>query len=258
MVPYQELNGLATVAFRILGAPSGLNSLPKSRSLKLVSGEAASGLEMIEIPIFPLPNVVLFPNTLLPLHIFEQRYRRMVTRVLDESGKIGMALLKQPWEQPDGEDIFRIGGMGEIAEYQELEDGKYDILLRGTGRYRLIEFLRSRPYLIARVRVLPEPLPRAAAASDLTSRLVSSFGKLSHVVAMGNDTEVLGDLDFRTLVNSICSSVNISDYNKQVLLEMDDLTSRAENVLKILNHLLIQQRLVERFQHLRPGDPCAN
>ena len=220
-------------------------------------GEAASGLDIIEIPIFPLPNVVLFPNTLLPLHIFEQRYRQMVTEVLDESGKIGMALLKQPWEL-GGEDIFRIGGMGEIAEYQELEDGKYDILLRGTDRYRLIEFLRHRPYRIARVRVLPKPLPRAPKASDLTSRLVRSFGKLSAVMSVGTGTEVLSDLDFHTLVNSICSSVNISDYNKQILLEMDDLTSRAENVLKILDHLLVQQRLVERFQHLRPGDPCAN
>ena len=77
-------------------------------------------------------------------------------------------------------------------------------------------------------------------------------------MSVGTDTEVLSNLDFRTLVNSICSSVNISDYNKQVLLEMDDLTSRAENVLKILDHLLVQQRLVDRFQHLRPGDPSAN
>ncbi len=213
---------------------------------------------MIEIPIFPLPNVVLFPNTLLPLHIFEPRYRQMVAKVLDESGRIGMALLKQPWEQPEGEDIFRIGGMGEIAEYRELDDGKYDILLRGTGRYRLIEFLRRRPYRIARVRVLPEPLPQATATSDLTSRLVSLFSKLSRVAAAGFDPEALSDLDFRTLVNSICSAINISDYNKQTLLEMDDLTLRAENVLKILNHLLVQQRLVERFEHLRPGDPCAN
>ena len=239
------------------GVTRELNSPPKSRSLKPVRGETSSGLDIIEIPIFPLPNVVLFPNTLLPLHIFEQRYRQMVTEVLDESGKIGMALLKQPWEV-GGEDIFRIGGMGEIAEYQELEDGKYDILLKGTGRYRLIEFLRYRPYRIARVRVLPKPLPRSPKASDLIARLVRSFGKLSHVVSVGTGTEVLSNLDFRTLVNSICSSVNISDYNKQLLLEMDDLTSRAENVLKILDHLLVQERLVERFQHLRPGDPCAN
>ena len=237
----------------------GLNSAPKSRSLELMRGKVASGLGIIEIPIFPLPNVVLFPNTLLPLHIFEPRYRQMITEVLDEDGKIGMALLKQSWEQPDGEDIFHIGGMGEIAEYQELEDGEYDILLRGTGRYRLIEFLRHRPYRIGRVRVLPEPVPQAAEASDLISRLVSSFGKLSDVLSRGADAEAgLDDLDFRTLVNSICSSVNISDYNKQILLEMNDLTSRAENVLKILDHLLVQQRLVERFQHLRPGDPCAN
>ena len=92
------------------GVTRELNSPPKSRSLKPVRGETSSGLDIIEIPIFPLPNVVLFPNTLLPLHIFEQRYRQMVTEVLDESGKIGMALLKQPWEV-GGEDIFRIGGM---------------------------------------------------------------------------------------------------------------------------------------------------
>ena len=247
------------MATRTASVPSGLNSAPKSRSLEPVRGEVASGRGIVEIPIFPLPNVVLFPSTLLPLHIFEPRYRQMISEVLDEDGKIGMALLKQSWEQPDGEDIFHIGGMGEIAECQELEGGEYDILLRGTGRYRLIEFLRHRPYRIARVCILPEPVPQAAEASGLLSRLVSSFGKLSDVFSMGADAEAgLNDLDFRTLVNSICSSVNISDYNKQVLLEMNDLASRAENVLKILEHLLVQQQLVERFQHLRPGDPCAN
>lgn len=213
---------------------------------------------MIEIPIFPLPNVVLFPNTLLPLHIFEPRYRQMVRTVLEADGGIGMALLKQPWEKPEEKDIFQVGGMGEIAEYRELEDGKYDILLRGTLRFKLIEFLKHEPYRIGRVRVLPEPVPQMAEASSLTSRLVSAFGKLSEMASMDTDIETLGDLDFRTLVNSICSSVNISDYNKQVLLEMDDLALRAENVLKILDHLLVQQRMVERFLHLRPRDPCVN
>ncbi len=221
-------------------------------------GEAAPGLDIIEIPIFPLPNVVLFPNTLLPLHIFEPRYRKMVRKVLDDDGGIGMALLKQPWEQPDGDDTFQIGGMGEIAEYRELDDGKFDILLRGTSRFRLIKLLRHAPYRIGRVRVLPKPTPRMAEASQLTSRLVNSFGELSRMVSTDTDIGILTDLDFRTLVNSICSSVNISDYNKQTLLEMDDLAHRAENVLTILDHLLVQQRMVERFRHLRPGDPCAN
>ncbi len=213
---------------------------------------------MIEIPIFPLPNVVLFPNTLLPLHIFEPHYQQMVRKVLEADRGIGMALLKQPWEQPEGKDVFPVGGMGEIAEYRELDDGTFDILLRGTRRFKLIEFLRHAPYRIGRVRVLPEPVPRMAEASSLTSRLVSSFGKLSEMASMDTDIETLRDLDFRTLVNSICSSVNISDYNKQVLLEMDDLALRAENVLKILAHLLVQQRMVERFRHLRPRDPCVN
>ena len=218
-------------------------------------GEAATGLDILEIPIFPLPNVVLFPNTLLPLHIFEDRYRQMVEEALDRDGQIGMALLKQPWEEPDGEDVYSVGGMGEIDEYEQLEDGCYDIVLRGTRRYRLIELLRHRPYRMARVRVLPESLPRPSATPDLTARLVDSFGKLGDGRSRH---EELSHLDFRTLLNLICSSVNISDYNKQVLLEVDSLRSRAEQVLKILDHLLVQQGLVRRFEHLRPGDPCAN
>lgn len=220
--------------------------------------ESISGHKILEIPIFQLPNVVLFPNTFLPLHIFEPHYRKMVRKVLDPGQEVGMTLLKQPWNRQNGSQVFQVGGMGKIAEYRELENGKFDVLLKGTSRFKLIKFLRHSPYPIGRVRILPEPPPHLEQAYRLTSSLVSSFGKLSEMATMNTKTEMLEDLDFQTLVNSICSSINISDYQKQLLLEMNDLAHRANNLLKIIDDLLVQQGLVERFHHLRPKNPCYN
>ncbi len=95
--------------------------------------------EIIRLPIFPLPNVVFFPNTILPLHIFESRYRQMVGDAMDSDRLIGMVLLKQNLENPEvkGGDSFEVGGMGRITRCQEQEDGKYDILLTGRSRFRI-------------------------------------------------------------------------------------------------------------------------
>ena len=73
--------------------------------------ESISGHKILEIPIFQLPNVVLFPNTFLPLHIFEPHYRNMVRKVLDPGQEVGMALLQQPWNRQNRTQIFQVGWM---------------------------------------------------------------------------------------------------------------------------------------------------
>ena len=88
------------------------------------------------VPVFPLPTVVFFPGTILPLHIFEQRYKKMVQDAQSGTGVIAMALMKQGWEPEyyGSPDVFRIGCAGCIAEVVNLPDGRFNIKLAGVSR----------------------------------------------------------------------------------------------------------------------------
>src|SRR5262249_21069160 len=127
------------------------------------------------IRLFPLPEVVLLPGTLLPLHIFEPRYRAMVADSLEGDRLIGMAMLKPGWEEGgDAPGIHEIGGAGEIVESEKLPAGRYNILLEGRFRYRVLhEQDGSAPYRIADVEEIASiPFPagedeeRARRAAD--------------------------------------------------------------------------------------------
>ena len=113
------------------------------------------------IPIFPLPNVVLFPNVFLPLHIFEARYRAMVSDALSGDRIIGMALL-QPGYEADYEGrppVFPVGCAGVMTHAEPLGDGRFNIVLRGMERFRIAAEDAGTPYRIAHVSAMPEVLP---------------------------------------------------------------------------------------------------
>ena len=93
------------------------------------------------LPLFPLPNVVLFPNVFLPLHVFEPRYRNLVSDALDSDRLIGMVLLREGWDdQYEGcPPVYSIGCSGVITHVEPLNDGCYDIVLRGVERFRIVD-----------------------------------------------------------------------------------------------------------------------
>src|SRR5438034_814353 len=100
------------------------------------------------LPLFPLPNVVLFPNVFLPLHIFEPRYREMVADAIASDRMIGMVLLRPGWEH-DYEHcppVYPIGCSGIVTHFDRLPDGRYNIVLRGLERFRIVEEDHSRNY----------------------------------------------------------------------------------------------------------------
>src|SRR5579864_2040509 len=110
------------------------------------------------LPIFPLPNVVLIPNVFLPLHIFEPRYREMVADALASDRLIGMVLLRRGWEADyDGcPPIYSVGTSGLITHVEQLGDGRYNIVLRGVERIRVLEEDHGRRYRRALVESLLE------------------------------------------------------------------------------------------------------
>ena len=134
------------------------------------------------IPLFPLPGVVLFPGTLLPLHIFEPRYRAMVADALRGDRTIGMALLR-PGADPlaaEPPPVEPIGGAGDIVDHEKLEDGRYNLVLEGRFRYRILEETVPAPYRVARVRELPSvPFTEEAAREQAERRARRLFEEVA-------------------------------------------------------------------------------
>ena len=114
---------------------------------------------VIQIPIFPLPDVVLFPHTMLPLHIFEPRYRKMVQDCLAGDKRLAMGLLKPGWEKDyyGRPPIHAIAGAGEIVQHEELPNGRFNILVRGTMRVGITaEMPPDLPYRVVRAKPLAD------------------------------------------------------------------------------------------------------
>ena len=108
----------------------------------------------MEMPLFPL-NVVLFPGMALPLHIFEPRYREMINRCLDEDLAFGVVLIKEGLEVGGDADPHRVGTAARIVKVDRQEDGRMNIQVVGTRRFRIEALNRDLPYLTGRVRHFP-------------------------------------------------------------------------------------------------------
>ena len=110
------------------------------------------------IPLFPLPTTVFYPNTSLPLHIFEPRYRNMVEDTLNGKGEIGIILLKPGWESDyqGAPEIMTTGCVGKIERHSKLPEGKYNILLSGLYRFRILNEIKGKIYRQAQVELLKE------------------------------------------------------------------------------------------------------
>jgi len=217
--------------------------------------------EVLQVPLFPLPNAVLFPHTLLPLHIFEPQYQQMILEALEGDKLIGIVLQKTEPDSRFGDfpEFFSVGSLGFISDFSETEDGDYEIMLAGLSRFEILELSDPEPYPSAKIRILEDSDQDNLDSDMLEHRLMSQLRQL-----LGHDTETLkeldliGDADFYTLINSVCSVLQISPRHKQVLLEMESLQSRAESLILLVQGLLADKRLVNSFAHLRPEDPVTN
>lgn len=217
--------------------------------------------QTIELPIFPLPGVVFFPRVILPLHIFEPRYKAMVASALDGNGRIGMVLLREGWRSQyhASPPVFGTGTMGLITQPEELEDGKYNLLLRGLQRYRILEFLQETPFRLARVRLLEDVAPDERDAQALRWKMAKRLNQLAPEIKFPPlEPKLAGRIDFLTMINLICCCLDLSVYDKQRLLETGDLAVRARGVLGVLDRKLKAKKLVSGFQTLRPEHPERN
>jgi Lon protease-like protein len=205
------------------------------------------------IPIFPLPNVVLFPEVPLPLHIFEPRYREMVRDALAGSGLIGMVLLRGDWhdEYHGAPDVYRTGCVGRIVETTPLPDGKFNIVLAGIREFEILSEQRERAYRQATVE-WRAPAPSDPLPSGLRARLVQMIER--YVGRSGDDLarELLGDarLEDSTLVNFFSFWLDFGPVEKQCLLEAAG-ADRARRLLEVLEFHLYASHAAPNEASLR-------
>src|SRR5512147_1497828 len=100
----------------------------------------------MEIPLFPLPNLVLFPRVVVPLHIFEERYKLMINTCIDLQQKFGLVLLREDAAEESEDTMHRVGVEATIAEVERLGDGRMNILAEGDRRFRIVRLTQQTPY----------------------------------------------------------------------------------------------------------------
>jgi Lon protease-like protein len=188
------------------------------------------------IPIFPLPNAVLFPNVFLPLHIFEPRYRTMVADALQGDRIIGMVLL-QPGYEPHYEGrpaVYPVGCAGVITHAERLADGRYNIVLRGIVKFRITGEDRSREYRLAHVEPMPE-LPseeERVAIRKQRQRLEALLA--AAVERSGADPKFPPAVPDDDLVNALAQYLKLDPIERQALLEKDGVLSRCRALIDLL------------------------
>ena len=186
------------------------------------------------IPIFPLPNVVLFPGVFLPLHIFEMRYREMVKDALAGDRLIGMTLLKPGWdrEPADQPPIFPVGCAGLISHVEELDDGRYNIVLRGIERFRILSEEAERSYRRAQVDYLADQF------NDMDREAVRrQRHKLERLLTSATDAPERTfptSLSDEEVINALAQYLDLDPIERQALLECDSVVTRCDGLVELL------------------------
>lgn len=218
----------------------------------------------IQIPIFPLPDVVLFPHTLLPLHIFEPRYRRMVEDCLAGDKRLAMGLLKPGWEKDyyGRPPIHAIAGAGEIVQHEVLADGRFNIVVRGTLRIGVTaEMPPDLPYRVVRARPLADrytDLKPEALALRL-DRLKVFYLRILAEVNKGQEEMAKifsGVKDPGTIVDRIAGAAIADTEARQQILECIEVPARMALVQEHL--VAVLTRLSDRNTPSERGSGRAN
>ena len=203
----------------------------------------------IELPLFPL-KVVLFPGMVLPLHIFESRYRQMIAECSQADKPFGV-VLAQPASIPLQEVPYNVGTMAEIHDLDRLEDGRFTLMAMGTQRFRILSQHREKPYLSGFVEVyedVEEPLENVAHYAKQANALFNSYVAL--LLTATNEQELHAALPEapEDLSYFIAYFLDIGDEQKQQFLEMTSTRQRLQEEIMILRREVpfIRQMLLKK------------
>ena len=195
-----------------------------------------SDFSVRELPLFPLPDVVLFPQQLLPLHIFESRYRMLLQTVLETDKRFGIVRIN-----PETGEMAEIGCCAEVRQHQTADDGRSYIVTLGQQRFRLLNITRETPYRTAMVSWLEdEPVEDAPQLNNLRDQVDAALKDVVSLTAKLQNREVelpddLPDLP-RELSFWIGAHLDQAAAEQQSLLELTDTQERLERQFELLDH----------------------
>jgi len=207
------------------------------------------------IPVFPLPDLVFFPKTYLPLHIFEPRYRQMVMDVKTGDRMIGMVLLKEGWEENyyQNPPIFQVGCVGRMIKAESLEDSRFNIILYGLKKFSIKDEFFDRSYRQAAIAPLGSrseiPVALSTELKECLTRLLKEHAALLKIERQ-LESLMQSCLDDETLIHTLSFALNFTPLEKQFLLEAEELEQQAHRLVD-----LIQFNILENRSHCRAPTP---
>jgi len=183
----------------------------------------------MNFPVFPLNGAILFPNTNLPLNIFEDRYIDMVDYALSHSRLIGMIQTKK------NKDLFTIGCLGKITNFTETSDGRYQINLEGINRFKVKKILQKKQkFIIIEGEELDYNSNFKKQTSELSTKLLSNFKNYLNIKKIEFNTSEFESLDALNLAKIICVISPLDHLTKQMLLEFNGSDELCENLISVL------------------------
>lgn len=210
------------------------------------------------LPLFPLPNIVFFPHTRLPLHVFEPRYRQMVKDVLESDQRFGIVLLRPGWEPEyfGAPGVFELGTMGTVERAVPLDDGRFNIIVRGDVRFRILDEVSRSPYRTARVIAEPELIREPVKAYQQREWLADLSHQYLEYLPDQTAVPEIETVDLDALTNALIMSLNLDVQEKQKLLETSDVIGRAEAIGTELTNRIESLRFLQPFR--KQSDPSRN
>jgi Lon protease-like protein len=183
----------------------------------------------MNFPVFPLNGAILFPNTNLPLNIFEEKYIDMVDYALSHSRLIGMIQTKK------NKDLFTIGCLGKITNFTETSDGRYQINLEGTNRFKIKKIINNKhKFIMIDGEELDYNSNFKRKTSELSTTLLSNFKNYLNIKKIEFNTSEFESLDALNLAKIICVISPLDYLTKQMLLEFDGSDELCENLISVL------------------------
>ena len=204
----------------------------------------------VEIPLFPL-GVVLFPHMPLPLRIFEERYREMMRDCEEQGTTFGIVAIREGVEAFGGAIPHEVGTLAQLRKVEKLEDGRYNLLVVGASRFRIVGVSTRRPYLVGEVEYLQDTDGGEGATGELARQVGTAFrayaGTLRQLAGQDPAGIELPD-DPELLSYLVAATLQVEIARKQELLEMDGAGDRLRGCLALLRReaVLLDQMLARR------------
>ena len=211
------------------------------------------------IPVMPLPGVLLFPHALLPLHIFEPRYRAMLTDIRAGNNLFGLSYFDKDTSQKDVPPAGHVGCVAEVSETQALPDGRSNILAIGIIRYEVEEYVeRDNPYLVARVSYFEDDENQEESVANNAREVAGMFMRVANSIRIINDERGslpdISDTEPQKLSFLVAAALEIEAEKKQELLELRSTGERLNRLGDVLARVVKSYEERARLHAIAKGN----